>query len=147
MMLAVIAVLVAGESAVRLVSPERIDFSTALLVAVIGLAVNLLSAWLLRDSPHDHGCGHDHRDNNREAALIHVLSDALTSALAIVALWCGRRYGLVWLDPLMGMRAAVILLWSANLLRRSADALLDVDVAPVPNLVAVHAPSECGHHH
>lgn len=147
-MLAVIAVLVAGESAVRLVSPERIDFSTALLVAVIGLSVNLLSAWLLRDSPHDHGCGHEHRDNNREAALIHVLSDALTSALAIVALWCGRRYGLVWLDPLMGLvGAAVILRWSASLLRRSADALLDADVAIGPDMVAMHTPAARGHHH
>ena len=123
-MLAVVAVLVAGESAVRLVTPGSIDFSVALVVASIGLGVNLLSAWLLREAPHAHGCGHDH---NREAAFVHVLSDALTSVLAIAALWCGRRYGLVWLDPLMGLvGAAVILRWSASLLRRTGGALLDV---------------------
>lgn len=122
-MLAVVAVLVAGESLVRLVQPGPIDFSAALVVAVIGLAVNLLSAWLLRETPHAHGCGHDH---NREAAFVHVLSDALTSALAIAALWCGRRYGLVWLDPLMGLVGAVVIArWSAGLLRRTAAALLD----------------------
>ncbi|MBX9814943.1 MAG: cation diffusion facilitator family transporter [Sphingomonas sp.] len=142
-MLAVIAVLVAGESALRLVSPEPIDFSTALIVAVVGLGVNLLSAWLLRDAPHDHGCGHQHRDNNREAAFVHVLSDALTSGLAIVALWCGRQYGLAWLDPLMGLvGAAVILRWSAGQLRRSANALLTADGAPMPERAG-----ECGHHH
>ena len=123
-MLAVVAILVAGESVARLVSPGSIDFSAALVVASIGLGVNLLSAWLLREAPHAHGCGHDH---NREAAFVHVLSDALTSVLAIAALWCGRRYGLVWLDPLMGIvGAAVILRWSASLLRRTGGALLDV---------------------
>lgn len=127
-MLAVVAVLVAGESAVRLVTAGSINFSVALMVASIGLAVNLLSAWLLREAPHAHVCGHDH---NREAAFVHVLSDALTSVLAIAALWCGRRYGLVWLDPLMAIvSAAVILRWSVSLLRRTGGALLDVTTRP-----------------
>ena len=104
-------------------------------MAVIGLAVNVLSAWLLRETPHAHGCGHDH---NREAAFVHVLSDALTSALAIAALWCGRRYGLVWLDPLMGLVGAVVIArWAAGLLRRTAAALLD----------ATAGVTGCGHAH
>jgi len=131
-MLAVVAVLIAGESLERLVTPGPIAFGAALTVAAIGLAVNLLSAWLLRGAPHAHGCGHDH---NREAAFTHVLADALTSALAIVALWCGRRFGLVWLDPLTGLLgAAIILRWSADLVRRSGAVLLDA--APETDLVA-----------
>lgn len=151
-MLAVVAVLVGGESVMRLVAPEAIAFAPAMIVAAIGLAVNLVSAWLLRDAPHSHGCGHDHRDdnrpdNNREAALVHVLSDALTSALAIIALWCGKRYGLTWMDPLMGLvGAAVILRWSASLLRRTADALLDASPVPAPAPSKTHAGC-CGHHH
>ena len=129
-LLAVVAVLIAVESIERLIAPGRIDFGAALVVAVVGLAVNLLSAWLLRDAPHahghDHGHDHDHEDHNREAAFVHVLSDALTSALAIVALFCGRRYGLVWLDPLIGLVGAVVILrWSWALARRSGEVLLD----------------------
>jgi cation diffusion facilitator family transporter len=124
-MLAVVAVLVAGESVEKLVAPVPIAFNAAMTVAAIGLAVNLLSAWLLREQPHAHGCGHVH-DNNREAAYVHVLADALTSALAIAALFCGRRYGLVWLDPLVGLLgAAVILRWAYALVRKAAAVLLD----------------------
>lgn len=133
-MLVVVAVLIAGESVARLVSPAAIDFSAALGVAAAGLAVNLVSAWLLREEPHAHAGeqagGHDH---NREAALVHVLSDALTSALAIVALWGGARYGWMWLDPLTGLiGAAIILRWSASLLRRTGAVLLDAQESPPP---------------
>lgn len=146
-MLAVVAILVGGESVMRLVSPDPITFAPAMVVAAIGLGVNLVSAWLLRDSSHGHGCGHAHHDNNREAALVHVLSDALTSALAIVALACGQRYGLTWLDPLMGLvGAAVILRWSAGLLRRTADVLLDATPVSAPTLAHVHD-GHCSHHH
>ena len=134
-MLAVVAALVAGESILRILAPGAIDFSSALVVAVIGLSVNLLSAWLLREHPQTHGCGHDH---NREAAYVHVLADALTSALAIVALYCGRRYGILWLDPLMGLVGAIVIArWAAALLRRTGAALLD----------AAPAQAGCGHHH
>lgn len=125
-MLAVIAVLIAGESAERLVSPVAIDFRAALVVAVIGLGVNLVSAWILRDEPHEHGCDHHHHDTNRHAAFVHVLSDALTSALAIVALFCGRRFGWVWMDAATGLLgAAIILRWAYTLARTSGDVLLD----------------------
>ena len=128
-MLAVVAMLVAGESVQRLASPSPIDFTPALWIAVVGLAVNLLSAWLLRDEPHDHGDGHAHdhgHDHNREAAFIHVVSDALTSVLAIVALLCGRRFGWTWLDPATGLLGAIMILrWSVSLIRRSGAILLD----------------------
>ena len=114
----------------RLVTPGRIDFGAAVVVAVIGLAVNLLSAWLLRDAPHNHG----HEDHNREAAFVHVLSDALTSALAIVALFCGRQFGLIWLDPFIGLIGAVVILrWSWALARRSSGVLLD----PAPTAATI----------
>lgn len=120
--LAVVAILIGGESLTRLVTPGPIAYSAALIVAVVGLAVNLVSAWLLRAAPHQHANGQDH---NREAAFVHVASDALTSALAIAALWFGRRYGITWLDPLTGLVGAVVIArWSLTLLRRTSGALL-----------------------
>src|SRR5882757_7087392 len=87
--LAMIAVQVAYESAVRLVHPVPIAYGEAILVAALGLGVNLVSAWLLRDDHdlgHGHSQGHHHRDNNLRAAYVHVLADAATSVLAIAAL-------------------------------------------------------------
>lgn len=138
-MLGVVALLVAGESLGRLVRPDAIDFGTALIVATIGFGVNVLSAWLLRAEPHGHGCGHAHADHNREAAFLHVAADALTSALAILALYCGRQFGLTWLDPLMGVvGAALILRWSLTLARRSSEVLLDAAPASA-TLERIHA--------
>jgi Co/Zn/Cd efflux system component len=110
--LALVALLIGWESLMRLYSPVAIDFQQAIIVAVIGLAVNLVCAWLLRDdhSHHHHGHGHDHRhshdhehahatDNNLRAAYLHVLADALTSVLAIAALTLGSLYSWNWLDP------------------------------------------------
>lgn len=122
-MLAVVAILIAGEALERLMVPAQIAFGPALTVAIVGLAVNFLSAWLLREAPHAHDCGHDH---NREAAFVHVVSDALTSVLAIIALFCGQRFGLTWLDPLTAVLGAVIILrWALALGRRSGLVLLD----------------------
>lgn len=135
-LLALIAVLIGWESAVRLVAPVDIAFSQAIAVAVIGLAVNLFSALLLKgdhghhhDHDHHHH-GHDHHhhhgDNNFRAVYLHVLADALTSVLAIVALVAGRSYGWLWLDPLMGIvGAAVIAQWSWGLIRHSGAVLVD----------------------
>jgi cation diffusion facilitator family transporter len=129
MALAMIALLIGYESAVRLFNPVRIDFDQAIAIAVVGLAVNLSSAWLLRDG-HTHGAaGHDshhHHDHNLRGAYLHVLADALTSILAIVALLAGRFYGWVFMDPLMGIvGAAVIAHWSLGLLRSSGAVLID----------------------
>src|SRR5262245_40639377 len=116
LVLGVIAVLIGYESALRLISPVAIGFDQAIAIAVVGLAVNLASAWLLRDGHGGHGHSHDtshgdyldhrhhhHRDHNLAAAYAHVLADALTSVLAIVALLAGRLFGWVWMDAAMGL--------------------------------------------
>jgi cation diffusion facilitator family transporter len=149
LVLAVIAVLIGYESALRLVSPVAISFDQAIAIATAGLAVNLASAWLLRERhdhhvhdyvrsgapahdagdgrSHMHGHGHHHhRDHNLRAAYAHVLGDALTSVLAIVALLAGRLFGWVWMDAAMGLvGAAIIAYWAAGLLFASGAILLD----------------------
>ena len=127
--LAVIALLMGVESIQRLVSPVNIRFNEAIAVAVVGLAVNLISAYLLRGRhhhSHQHGSGHDH---NLRAAYLHVLADALTSLLAIVALITGKAFGWVWMDPIMGIVGALIISrWSYGLLIDTGKVLLDRDV-------------------
>ncbi|MEL6377095.1 MAG: CDF family Co(II)/Ni(II) efflux transporter DmeF, partial [Pseudomonadota bacterium] len=135
--LALIAVLIGWESFERLVEPVPISFDQAIMVAVIGLVENLLSAWLLRDDHshqhhHHHGHGHhdhDHshgQDNNLRAAYLHVLADALTSVLAIVALLMGRVYGWFWADPVMGIIGAIVISrWSWGLIKDAGGVLLD----------------------
>ena len=129
--LAVIALLVAWESVGRFFEPLSISFDEAISVAVVGLGVNLISAWLLRDE-HDHGneaeSGHAH-DHNLRAAYLHVLADALTSVTAIVALLTGKFFGWGWMDPAMGIVGSVVIArWSVGLLRQTASVLLDGDV-------------------
>lgn len=135
--LALIAVLIGWESFQRLLEPVPISFNQAIMVAVIGLVVNVLSAWLLRDDHHHHHHGHSHehhhndhqdhgRDNNLRAAYLHVLADALTSVLAIIALLLGRGYGWFWADPVMGMVGALVVSrWSWSLIRDTGGVLLD----------------------
>lgn len=136
LVLVMVALIMIGESLLRFWIPARIGFDEALWVALIGLVVNLWSAWLLREQPHhhahhdhDHDHDHDHKpgkDLNRHAAFIHVLTDALTSVAAIVALLGGKYFGWGWLDPLMGIVGAIIILiWAKGLLRDTAKALLD----------------------
>jgi cation diffusion facilitator family transporter len=131
--LALVALLIGWESFLRFTHPVPIDFSQAILVAAIGLAVNLVSAWLLRDDHHhghDHGHTHDHghggRDNNLRAAYLHVMADTLTSVLAIGALLLGSLYGWLWLDPAIGVVGALVIAnWSWGLLRDAGGVLLD----------------------
>jgi cation diffusion facilitator family transporter len=133
--LAVAAIVIAWESLTRLVNPLPIAFDEAILVAVLGLLVNFVSAAMLWSRHHDHGHGHSHgvghahhADHNIRAAFIHVVADALTSVLAIVALVVGLLFGAVWLDPLMGIvGAAVILHWSIGLMRDTGGILLDME--------------------
>jgi len=130
--LAMVALLVAVESLQRLVRPEGIRFDEALLVAVIGLIVNLISALLLHGGSHAHtdcdDAHHHHHDHNLKAAYLHVLADALTSVLAIVALLAGRQLGWVWLDPVMGVVGALVISrWAYGLLRDTSRILLDRD--------------------
>lgn len=135
-----VAVAMGIESIDRLLDPVEIRFLPALAVAAIGLAVNLVCAWILRDDPvhvasddhahrHASGHGHDHaRDHNLAAAYLHVLADALTSLLAIVALAAGHVLGWRALDAVVALvGAAVILHWAAGLARRSGAVLLDAE--------------------
>ncbi len=128
---------IAGESIVRLFEPSSVAFGEATLIAVVGLAVNIVSAFMLSgshghhhhdDHAHHHDHGHSHGgDNNLRSAYVHVLADALTSVLAIGALLAGRYLGWVWLDPVMGIVGAVVIAkWSIALIRQSANVLLDV---------------------
>lgn len=133
-LLALVALLIGWESLVRLTQPIHIDFNQAIAVAVVGLGVNLVCAWLLKDDhAHHHHHGHEHhhsndehhapgkgRDNNLRAAYLHVLADALTSVLAILALLLGRSYGWSWADPAMGVVGALVIArWSWGLIRDS----------------------------
>jgi cation diffusion facilitator family transporter len=124
--LSITAALMVKESIQRIISPRSIEFGDALIVAVIGLTVNIISALILSDH-HDHGDhGHHGEDHNLRAAYLHVITDALTSLLAIFALLAGMYGGVVWLDPAVGIvGAAVILKWAVGLLRSTGKILLD----------------------
>jgi cation diffusion facilitator family transporter len=130
--LALVALLIGWESFLRFASPVPIDFTQAIMVATVGLIVNLVSAWLLRDDHHHHGHSHDHghdhgaTDNNLRAAYLHVMADALTSVLAIGALLLGSVYGWLWLDPAIGVVGALVIArWSFGLMRDAGSVLLD----------------------
>jgi len=142
--LLLVAGLMVYESVVRLLSPAAIGYEQAIAVAVIGLAVNLACAWLLKDGhhhghgdDHEHGHAHDgdaaHEDINLRSAYLHVVADAATSVMAIVALVGGLLWGFGWLDPVMGLvGAALVAAWALGLLRSSSRVLLDAEMdAPV----------------
>lgn len=127
--LAVVALWMARESVERLFAPTPIRFDEAIGVAVVGLAVNLVSAFMLKEHPnkHSHGSGGEHHhDHNLRAAYLHVLADALTSLLAIVALLAGKAFGQIWMDPVMGIVGAMVITrWAYGLLRDTGAILLD----------------------
>ena len=148
LILAMIALGIGAESIRRLFEPTSVAFGEATIVAVVGLVVNLASAALLGGGHHHHGHGHGHahthdhdhdhdhdhhdhhhgggQDNNLRSAYMHVLADALTSVLAILALLAGWFLGWTWLDPVMGIVGAVVIArWSWGLMRDTAAILLD----------------------
>ena len=140
LVLGLIALGIGAESVLRLFRPITVAFGTATWIACVGLAVNIASALLLSGGhdhhhhhqhghDHDHDHGHGHRkaaDNNLRSAYVHVVADALTSVLAIVALLSGRYLGLVWMDPVMGIVGAIVIArWSWTLMRDTAAVLLD----------------------
>ncbi len=153
--LLLIAIQIAYESALRLINPVPIAYGEAVAVAALGLVVNLASAWLLADSHdhhHHHGHGHEHvhghehhdddedhdhhhhhhhghhHDNNLRAAYVHVLADAATSVLAIAALLVGMYSGWAWADAVVGViGSAVIASWAYGLIRDAGAVLLDVN--------------------
>ncbi len=145
-----VAALMAFESIVRMFTPSPIHYPQAIAIAVVGLAVNLLCAWWLRDQHAHHHHGHDHghhpdhqhgyqhghhhhHDLNQRSAYLHVLADAATSVLAIIALLGGLYFNASWLDPLMGIVGAVLVaVWALGLIRQTGRVLLDAEMdAPV----------------
>ncbi len=132
--LAMVALLIIFESGERFLHPKAIVFNEAIAIASLGLLINIICAWLLRD---DHTHTHDdneepqehhehHHDHNLRAAYIHVLADAFTSILTISALIMGKYWGWVWMDPAMGIVGSfVIANWSVGLIRQSSKVLLD----------------------
>ena len=141
--LVAVAGLMLYHSVQRLFSPVPIHYDQAILLAALGLVVNLVCAFLLRDSP-DHHHGHEQRDHehhdhdhhqdlNLRSAYLHVLTDAATSVLAIVALTGGKFWGADWLDPVMGLvGAGLVGIWAFGLLRDTGRVLLDAEMdAPV----------------
>lgn len=133
-LLAGFAMLMIWESFHRLVDPVEIVFNQAIMVAVLGLVVNGASVVILgfdhHDQDHDHEHEHEHshhrHDHNLRSAYLHVLADALTSVLAIVALLAAKYFGYVWMDPLMGIVGAILVSrWSWGLLKSTGATLLD----------------------
>ena len=152
--LVIVAVFLAVEGIEKLVEQPKVDYDEALPIAALGLVVNLVSAWLLgtrhhyghgHSHGHDHGHGHDHDhapakkqkpeagsiDFNMRAAYIHIVADALTSVLAIVALALGKYANLWFFDPAMGLVGGVVITaWSISLCRQASRQLLDVVSSP-----------------
>jgi cation diffusion facilitator family transporter len=156
--LAMIALLIGYEAVMRFLNPVAIAFNEAIPIAVLGLAVNIASAWLLsggahrdhahvhshvhphgddhhhdelRFKQHEHGGGTHHRDNNMRAAVFHVMADAAVSLLVIVGLLLARTFGWLWMDPLAGFIGALVIAnWSVGLLRDTGAILLDRNPDP-----------------
>ncbi|MDD5578050.1 MAG: CDF family Co(II)/Ni(II) efflux transporter DmeF [Methylobacter sp.] len=138
--LGMVALMMLIESSERILNPRLIFFNEAIAVASFGLLINFISAVLLKDPHHhehahphhEHGHKHkhtDHHDHNLKAAYFHVLADALTSVLAIVALVFGKYYGWNWLDPVMGIVGALIIThWSFTMIKETCPVLLDESI-------------------
>ncbi|MBK1723599.1 cation transporter [Thiocystis violacea] len=146
--LVAVAALMVFQSAERLLAPTPIQYNQAIAIAALGLVVNLVCAWLLKDGHghhHDHHGGHahhHHHDLNLRSAYLHVLADAATSLFAIVALFGGKLWGAAWLDPVMGLVGATLVsVWAYGLLRDTGRVLIDAEmdrpvVAEVREVVA-----------
>jgi cation diffusion facilitator family transporter len=147
--LAMISALIGYEAVDRILSPVPIHFGEAILIACLGLVVNVISAWLLggdHHHPHDHDHAHverddhgrshhrhdrlqhgAHRDNNIRAAVIHVLADAAVAVFVIVGLLLARIFGWLWMDPVAGIIGAIVIaIWSYGLIRDTGAILLDM---------------------
>lgn len=135
-LLIVVAIFMAFHSAERLMFPVPIHYDEAIPIAVLGLIVNLLCAWLLHDHHHhyehgqDHGAHHGHHhDLNQKAAFLHVVADAVTSVLAIIALIAGKYMGWSFLDALLGIAGAVLVArWAVSLIKETGKTLLDAEM-------------------
>lgn len=164
-LLAGVAALMVAGSLERLLAPQPIRYAEAIAVALLGLAVNVASAFILGGAhdhghahghshghahSHAHGHSHDHghEDLNLKAAYIHVIADAATSVLAIAALACGWAWGWNWMDPVMGIVGAVLVgVWAKGLIVETGKVLLDREMdAPVVAEIreAIENPPDAG---
>ncbi|MFC3051130.1 CDF family Co(II)/Ni(II) efflux transporter DmeF [Kordiimonas pumila] len=146
-----VAALMVFQSIDRLLSPSPIHYQQAIMLAILGLLVNLACAWLLKDDHHHgHDHSHSHHDLNLRSAYLHVITDAATSVLAIIALIGGMLWGANWLDPAMGiLGACLVSLWAYGLLRDTSKVLLAAemdmplttkvqqDIKSFPNILAI----------
>jgi cation diffusion facilitator family transporter len=131
-----VAFFMAYHSVERIFNPVEIRYKEAIAIAILGLIVNLICAWLLKDDHHHHDHHHHdhhhhdhHHDMNLKAAYLHVLADALTSILAIVALVCAMLWEVTWLDPVMGIVGSILVfIWAIGLIKQSAKILLDAEM-------------------
>lgn len=139
-LLMVVALLMGIQSIDRLMNPVNIHYNEAIPIAIVGLLVNLVCAWLLHDGGHhhhhdhdhhhEHDHHHDHHDLNQKAAFLHVVADAVTSVLAIVALFAGKYFGWSFLDALLGVVGAILVAkWSWGLLNETGKTLLDAEMS------------------
>lgn len=139
-----VALLMLFQSVERLLTPSPIHYQQAIVIAIGGLLINLACAWLLKGGEghhhhehhahqHDHAHAHHHGDLNLRSAYLHVVADAATSVLAILALFGGQLWGASWLDPAMGIVGAILVAsWAVSLLRDTGRVLLDAEMdAPV----------------
>lgn len=134
--LVVVALTMFYHSVERLISPSEIHYNQAISVAIVGLIVNLICAWLLKEGGHhhhhhdeEHHHSHAHEDLNLRSAYIHVITDAATSVLAIFALFGGKFWQADWLDPVMGIVGSIIVaIWAYGLLKDTSRVLLDAEM-------------------
>ena len=142
-LLMVVAVFMGVQSIERLFNPVNIHYNEAISIAIVGLIVNFICAWLLRenghhhhhhshddhDHHHDHHHSHDDHDLNQKAAFLHVVADAVTSVLAIIVLFAGKYFGWDFLDAILGIVGAVLVAqWSWGLIRETGKTLLDAEM-------------------
>ena len=143
-LLMVVAVFMGVQSIERLFNPVNIHYNEAISIAIVGLIVNFICAWLLRENghhhhhhhhhsddhhSHDHHHSHDDHDLNQKAAFLHVVADAVTSVLAIIALFAGKYFGWDFLDAVLGIVGALLVAqWSWGLIRETGKTLLDAEM-------------------
>jgi cation diffusion facilitator family transporter len=132
LVLGIISLAIAADSIVRLYSPVAIHYLEAMVVAALGLGVNIISAVALAEDGHDHCNPAHHHDYNLRAAYVHVLADAATSVFALIALAAGLLFGWRFLDPVVGLAGAFVIgRWSVLLMQQSGRVLLDVEDDPM----------------
>ena len=139
-LLMVVAILMAFQSIERLINPIDIHYNQAIPIAILGLVINLICAWLLHDDHHHHHHHHHHHENeqqhehhhhdlNQKAAFMHVVADAVTSVFAIIALFAAKYLGWGFLDALLGIVGSILVAkWAIGLIKETGKTLLDAEM-------------------